>query len=78
MVNPPAAPAEVPARQHKRATSFPASFNIHDPDVNFGVAGGGLGVPGLRVTQPDEITVGIKEMLLHDRRLLLDLVLEDG
>jgi hypothetical protein len=42
MVNPAAAPAEVPARQLKRATSFPASFNIHDPDVDYVSLGDGF------------------------------------
>jgi thiamine pyrophosphate-dependent acetolactate synthase large subunit-like protein len=78
MVNRAAAPAEVPARQHKQATSFPASFNIHEPDVNYVSLGDGLGVPGLRVPQPDEMAAGIKEMLERGGPSLLDLVLQDG
>jgi len=61
-----------------RATDFPASFNIHEPDVNYVSLAEGLGVAGLRVTQPSEMAPGIKEMLVHDGPFLLELVLEDG
>lgn len=61
-----------------RATSFPASFDIHDPPVDYVSLAEGLGVPGVRVTQPDEMSAGIKEMLVHDGPFLLELVLEDG
>ncbi|MBV9351276.1 MAG: thiamine pyrophosphate-binding protein [Mycobacterium sp.] len=61
-----------------RATSFPASFDIHEPYVDYVSLAEGLGVPGIRVTQLDEMSAGIKEMLVHDGPFLLELVLEDG
>jgi thiamine pyrophosphate-dependent acetolactate synthase large subunit-like protein len=57
---------------------FPPFFDIRDPDVDYAALAHGLGVPGTRVTQPDEIAGGIKQMLVHDGPFLIDLVLENG
>ncbi len=38
----------------------------------------GLGVPGLRVTEPGEMAGAIAAMLSHDGPFLIDLILEDS
>ncbi|MCW2650973.1 MAG: benzoylformate decarboxylase [Mycobacterium sp.] len=58
-----------------QAATFPSSFDIHDPDVNYVSLAEGLGVPGLRVAQRDEIAAGIKQMLVHDGPFLIEVVL---
>ena len=56
---------------------FPPSFDIHDPDVDFVSLAKGMGVPGVRVTEPDDMAGAIATMLAHDGPYLIDLVLED-
>jgi benzoylformate decarboxylase len=62
-------PAEFPQ-------SFPPSFDIRDPDLDFVGLARSLGVPGYRVAQPSEIEPAIRAMLEHDGPFLIDLVLE--
>ena len=38
----------------------------------------GMGVPGVRVTQPGEMAGAIRSMLEHDGPFLIDLILEDS
>lgn len=56
--------------------TFPPSFDIGDPDLDFVGLSRSLGVPGYRVTQPAEIEPAIQAMLHHDGPFLIDLVLE--
>jgi benzoylformate decarboxylase len=56
--------------------SFPPPFDIGEPDIDFVSLGKGLGVPGLRVTQPLEIAPAIQAMLGHEGPFLIELVLE--
>lgn len=59
-------------------TEFPPSFDIHDPEIDYVAMASGLGVPGTRVTRPDEIAGAITAMLAHDGPFLIDLILEDA
>jgi thiamine pyrophosphate-dependent acetolactate synthase large subunit-like protein len=56
---------------------FPSAFDIRDPDVDFISLAKGFGVPGRRVTKPDEMAGAIAAMLAHDGPYLIDLILED-
>jgi benzoylformate decarboxylase len=56
---------------------FPAAFDIHAPDVDYVSLAKGFGVPGVRVTRPDEMARAIHSMLEHDGPFVIDLVLED-
>jgi thiamine pyrophosphate-dependent acetolactate synthase large subunit-like protein len=57
---------------------FPAAFDIHEPDIDYVALAKGLGVPGVRVTRPDEMAPAIRSMLEHDGPFLVDLILEDS
>lgn len=57
---------------------FPASFDIRDPAIDYVALAGGFGVPGVRVTQPDQIAESIATMLVHDGPFLIDLILDDA
>ena len=57
---------------------FPPSFDIHDPEVDYVSLAKGMGVPGVRVTQPGEMAGAIRAMLEHDGPFLVDLILEDS
>jgi len=57
--------------------NFPASFDIHDPNVDYVSLAKGMGVPGVRVTQPGDMAGAIATMLAHDGPYLIDLILED-
>ncbi len=59
------------------ATDFPAPFDIHDPQIDYVALAQGLGVPGVRVSRPEEIEPAIRSMLGHDGPFLIDLILED-
>lgn len=59
-------------------TTFPPSFDIHDPEVDYVALAKGLGVPGLRVTSPGEMAGAITAMLSHDGPFLIDLIMEDS
>ena len=56
--------------------SFPPVFDIGGPDLDFVSLAKGLGVPGLRVAQPQEIGPAISAMLAHEGPFLIELVLE--
>ncbi len=56
--------------------SFPPPFDVDNPDVDFVALAGGLGVPGIRVEQPDEIAPAIRAMLDAEGPFLIDLILE--
>lgn len=56
--------------------SFPPPFDIGEPALDFVSLAKGLGVPGLRVAQPQEIGPAIESMLAHEGPFLIDLVLE--
>lgn len=56
--------------------SFPAPFDIVEPDLDFVSLAKGMGVPGQRVAQPQEIAPAIKAMLAHEGPYLIELVLE--
>ena len=58
------------------ARPFPPPFDIREPDVDFVALAKGLGVPGMRVSQPGEMLPAIRSMLGHDGPFLIDLVLE--
>jgi benzoylformate decarboxylase len=57
---------------------FPPSFDIRDPEIDYVSLAKGMGVPGVRVTQPSEMSGAIRAMLEHDGPFLIDLILEDG
>jgi benzoylformate decarboxylase len=57
---------------------FPASFDIHDPAVDYVSLARGLGVAGVQVSRPEEMAPAIRAMLDHDGPFLIDLILEDG
>ena len=62
---------------HSNEHDFPRSFDIHDPSVDYVSLAKGMGVPGVRVTQPGEMAGAIAAMLAHDGPYLIDLILED-
>jgi benzoylformate decarboxylase len=64
--------------QNIEQSEFPASFDLHDPEIDYVALASGLGVPGTRVTKPDEIPGAITTMLAHDGPFLIDLILEDA
>lgn len=57
---------------------FPASFDLHDPVLDFVSMAKGMGVPGTRVTQSGEIAPAIRQMLDHDGPFLTEVMLEDA
>jgi benzoylformate decarboxylase len=56
--------------------SFPPPFDIGQPDLDFVSLAKGLGVPGVRVAQPQEIAPAIQTMLAHEGPFLIELMLE--
>lgn len=56
--------------------SFPPSFDLRAPDVNFVDLAEALGVAGRRVTQPAEIGPAIQAMLSHEGPFLLDVIVD--
>jgi benzoylformate decarboxylase len=56
--------------------TFPPSFDILDPAVDFVSLAKGYGVPGQRVAKPAEIEPAIRAMLEHDGPYLIDLIVE--
>ena len=58
--------------------SFPPSFDIADPGLDFVGLAQALGVPGQRVAKPADIAPAIKAMLAHDGPFLIDLLLDGG
>jgi len=65
-------------REHDASRAgFPAPFDIHEPGIDYVALASGFGVPGARVSRPDQLDETIRTMLDHDGPFLLDLVLED-
>lgn len=66
-------------REHNvNAQNFPPSFDIVEPNVDFVSLAKGLGVPGTRVAQPNEIALAISAMLADDGPFLIELMLESN
>jgi benzoylformate decarboxylase len=59
------------------SSDFPASFDIHGPDIDYVSVAKGFGVPGVRVSRPEEMAPAIRSMLETDGPFLIDLMLED-
>ncbi len=57
-------------------SSFPACFDLREPDIDFVGLAGALGVTGRRVTRPEEIGPAIQAMLDHEGPFLIDLVVD--
>ena len=57
-------------------SSFPACFDLREPDLDFVGLAGAMGVAGRRVTQPAEIGPAIQAMLDHEGPFLIDLVVD--
>lgn len=64
--------------QNITGAEFPPSFDIHGPEIDYVSLAKGLGVPGVRVSQPGEMAGAIRAMLEHDGPFLIDLILEDS
>lgn len=58
------------------AHDFPRSFDLSRPPLQFVDLAHGMGVQGVRVEQPSEITDAIQQALGHPGPFLIDLVLE--
>jgi thiamine pyrophosphate-dependent acetolactate synthase large subunit-like protein len=56
--------------------SFPPPFDILEPAVDFVALAGALGVPGRRVSRPEEIEPAIVSMLSAEGPYLVDLLLD--
>jgi benzoylformate decarboxylase len=54
---------------------FPASFDLGNPVIRFDTLAQGMGVPAVRVEQPDQIGPAIRKALDHDGPFLIDLVI---
>lgn len=59
-----------------RSEVFPAAFDIKEPGLDFVSLAKGMGVPGQRVSHPDQASGAIAEMLASDGPYLLELMLE--
>jgi benzoylformate decarboxylase len=54
--------------------TFPASFDLTGPMVDFVKIAESMGVPGARVERPEQAAPAIREMLNHDGPFLIDMV----
>jgi len=59
-----------------RTGAFPSSFDVDEPGLDFVALARGLGVPGLRVSEPKEVEGGVDALLDHDGPFLLEVMLE--
>jgi benzoylformate decarboxylase len=55
---------------------YPLSFDLSHPPLHFVDMARGMGVPGVRVEKPWEVSQAIEQMLAHPGPFLIDLVLE--
>jgi thiamine pyrophosphate-dependent acetolactate synthase large subunit-like protein len=55
---------------------FPACFEIGQPNIRFDKVAAGLGVPAIRVEQPEEVEPAIAKMLAHDGPFLTEIVID--
>lgn len=60
--------------QGVEAGSFPDSFDLATPEIDFAALSGAMGVPGVRVEKPDQVKPAIQQMLEHDGPFLIDMV----
>jgi thiamine pyrophosphate-dependent acetolactate synthase large subunit-like protein len=56
--------------------SFPLSFDLSKPEINFAEMAQSMGVKALRVERPEQIAPAISEMFAHQGPFLLDVVIE--
>ncbi|SDC90618.1 thiamine pyrophosphate-binding protein [Actinokineospora iranica] len=56
--------------------SFPAAFDLSNPDIQFTELAGALGVPARRVERLYEVDSTVETMLSHDGPFLIDLVID--
>jgi benzoylformate decarboxylase len=54
---------------------FPASFDLHDPDIRFDELARAMGVQALRVETPEQIGPAVRQALVDDDPFLIDLVI---
>jgi benzoylformate decarboxylase len=54
---------------------FPASFDLHDPDIRFDELARAMGVRAIRVETPEQIGPAIRQALADDDPFLIDLVI---
>jgi thiamine pyrophosphate-dependent acetolactate synthase large subunit-like protein len=64
-----------PGTETPRRT-FPASFDLGDPDIDFTRLSEAMGVPALRIERPSQVREGIERALAHDGPFLIDLVID--
>jgi len=60
--------------QGVEAGSFPDSFDLTTPAIDFAALSGSMGVPGVRVEKPEQVKPAIQKMLEHDGPFLIDMV----
>ncbi len=56
--------------------SYPLSFDLSKPEINFAEMAQSMGVKALRVERPEQIAPAISQMLAHNGPFLLDVVIE--
>ena len=54
---------------------FPASFDLHDPDIRFDELARAMGVQAVRVETPEQIGPAIRQALADDNPFLIDLTI---
>ena len=55
------------------AHSYPDSFDLSHPEIDFTALAGSLGVSGLRVDKPAQVEDAVGRMLAHQGPFLIDL-----
>ena len=55
--------------------TFPHSFDLHSPVIDFAALAESMGVPGLRVERPEQVEEAVQRMLRHDGPFLIDMVI---
>ncbi|HEV2580081.1 MAG TPA: thiamine pyrophosphate-binding protein, partial [Ktedonobacteraceae bacterium] len=61
--------------RHLPEREFPASFDLHDPDIRFDELARAMGVQAVRVETPEQIGPAIRQALADDDPFLIDLVI---
>jgi thiamine pyrophosphate-dependent acetolactate synthase large subunit-like protein len=64
------------AGQDGAAREFPASFDVHEPSIDFVALAGALGVPAIQVSKPGEVEPALRAMLGHDGPYLVEVMLD--
>ena len=57
--------------------TFPASFDLGNPVVDFVKIAESMGVPGIRIEKPSQVGPAIRQALSHDGPFLIDLIVSD-